>query len=343
MRVSIPQEGSHVKRTLLDTAGPSWLVVLLLLLVVAAGVGAWLYWLRRNNHCTRDHLYTAAAIVGMAGIILIILHAIGRVRVNSYGAMLMCGFIAGAISMVKLGRRRGIPAELVLDLGLIILVGAILGARITYVLITKDAGPLFDLHRIVTEGLGGLSFHGGLIGGFITGGTYIYLTRLNFLRVLDSAAPAIAIGYAITRIGCLLNGCCYGKPAPRWLPWAMNFPDSPDPLVVQVHPTQLYASLMGFAMFGILLWLSRGQSLRRAGRLFMVFMMLEGVERFVMEIFRYQPIDPTQPPAVITLAQLVSILIFLIGIVGFFLLPNNAAVDVTSTSHDREPSTAPAR
>ena len=142
---------------------------------------------------------------------------------------------------------------------------------------------------MLTSGLGGLSFHGGLIGGMLTGGIYIARKRLNFWRIADCAAPGVAIGYAITRIGCFLNGCCYGKPALN-LPWRMTFLHSPDGAVYNVHPTQFYASLMGLIMFGILLALSRNDSLKRAGRLFMLLLMLEGIERFVMEIYRFQPV-----------------------------------------------------
>jgi len=302
---------------------PSLLMCLLLVSVVALGVGLWLVWLRGRKAYTRDHLYTGLTVVALATIILVVLNRIGHLRINAYGTMLMLGFVAGAITAIRLGRRRGIVADHILNLGLCVLVGAILGARIAYVLITPNAGPLFDLQQIATSGLGGLSFHGGLIGGVLTGSIYIMFNKLAFWRVADCCAPAIAVGYAITRIGCFLNGCCYGKPSSA--SWAMIFPDAPDTFIrhTHVHPTQLYASLMGFAMYGILLLLARGDGLRRAGRLFMALLMLEGVERFVMEIFRYP--DPNFHGTV-TLAQFVSMVIFLVGIVGIFLLPKRPAV-----------------
>ena len=168
-----------------------------------------------------------------------------------------------------------------------------------------------------------MSFHGGLIGGLLTGSAYIIFNKLPFWRVADCCAPAIAVGYAITRIGCFLNGCCFGKESS--LPWAMVFPDAPEAFARthHVHPTQLYASLMGFAMYGILLLLARRNGLGRAGRLFMVLLMLEGVERFTMEIYRFP--DPNFHGAV-TPAQFVSMILFLLGIAGLFLLPKRPAV-----------------
>ncbi len=327
-----------MRPVLFNLPGPSWLTVLALLVLLAIGLGAWLFWLRGRQRFTRDHLYTAGTILLMAGVVLAILQRIGHVRVNSYGAMLMLGFIAGTLTATRLGRRRGIRGERLLDLGLIILVGAIIGARLGYI-VQNPHEAFIDWHQVMVSGLGGLSFHGGLIGGTLTGGCYIALQRLNFWRTADCVAPGVAIGYAITRIGCFLNGCCYGREAPN-LPWRMSFPYAPGGAAYNVHPTQLYASLMGFAMFGILLLLSRRDGLWRAGRLLMVFLMLEGVERFVMEIYRAQP--PSQASYALTPAQFVSIVLFILGFIGIFLLPKRPAVDPAPISHEPMPSTTPA-
>lgn len=299
---------------------PDLFISLAILLVVALIAGGWLLLLHRRRALLTDHLYAAAVMVGMVGVVLLLLGKLNEIRVTAYGAMLMLGFLGGTGVGVYLGRRRGVPAERVVDLGLFILVGAVLGARLGYVL--QNPGlPFLDLQQIATQGLGGLSFHGGLLGGFLAGGAYIYFTKLAFWRVTDALAPSVALGYAITRIGCFLNGCCYGTHTD--LPWAMTFPFSPDGYVAQVHPTQLYASLMGFAMFGLLLWWSRGDGFGRAGRLFMALLMLEGVERFVMELFR-QP-DPDQS-GFFSLAQIVSLALIVVGIIGWRLLPKQPAI-----------------
>lgn len=311
-----------MRPVLLSIANISPLACLGVFALVLAGLGGWLLLLRRHQMLTRDHLYTALGIAGVAVVFLLLVLRLGHFEIKSYGAMLMLGFAGGIYTAIRLGKRRGVPAERVLDLGLFILVGSIVGARLLYVLITKNAGPFLDFGSLLREGLGGLSFHGGLLGGLLAGTIYIRATKLDFWRVCDAVAPAIALGYAVTRIGCFLNGCCYGKFAPN-LPWAVTFPHSPDGYISSVHPTQIYASLMGFTMFGILLLLSRGKGLERAGRLLMAFVMLEGVERFVMEIFR-QP-DPNYH-GLLTPAQIASIVLALGALAGWFLLPKRAAV-----------------
>jgi len=313
-----------VRPILFTIPHPTLLACVLLFVAALVGIGAWLFWLKRRNALTADYLWTGVIGLVVVVVLLIILSFMQQVHINAYGTMLMLGFLLGTLVGIRLGQRRGVSAERIIDLGLVILIGALIGARGLYLLLTPNAGPFLDLHALLNQGLGGLSFHGGLLGGLLTGGTYIVWNKLRFWRVTDSLAPAIALGYAITRVGCFLNGCCFGKAAAN-LPWAMCFPQSPElfPHDHLVHPTQLYASLMGFAMFGILLLLSRGNSMGREGRLFMVFLALEGIERFVMEIFRYTAVDQ----GVLTLAQGASVLITLVGIAGWLLLPKYPAVD----------------
>jgi phosphatidylglycerol:prolipoprotein diacylglycerol transferase len=310
-----------MRPTLINIAPVSPLACLAIFAFIVVGIGLWLLLQRYRHTCTRDQWLTAAAIAGMAALFLLVIVRVGQFRVNSYGTMLMLGFIAGTYTAVRLGRRRHVPQERILDLGLLILIGSVVGARVVYVLITPNAGPLIDINQVMKQGLGGLSFHGGLIGGVLAATIYVRATKLDFWRMADSLAPGLAVGYAITRIGCFLNGCCYGKVT--HLPWAMNFLHSPDGPVYSRHPTQLYASLMGFAMYGILLLLARGKSLGRAGRLLMTFLMLEGVERFVMEIYR-QP-DPNFHSG-LTAAQQFSVVIAIVGICGWFLLRKRPAV-----------------
>lgn len=306
----------------LSTISP--LACLVVFAVIVCAMGIWLAVLRAKRIYTKDHLVTGFAVTAMATILLLLINRMGHFRVNAYGAMLMIGFVVGLISATHLGRRRGISAESLLDLGLLILLSAIVGARVMYWIITPGAGPILDIHEVLSNGLGGLSFHGGFLGGLLATIIYVRVKKIHFWRLTDCLAPGVAIGYAITRIGCFLNGCCFGKAC--HLPWAVVFPNLHDG--TPRHPSQLYASAMAMAMFGLLLFLSRGKSLGRAGRLTMVFFVLEGIERFTMEIFR-QP-DPTGH-GVLTAAQIVSILLAITGIVGWFLLAQHPAVEAAST------------
>lgn len=327
---------------------PSLLVMGLIVIGAALLMAVVLFWLRRTGALTRDHIYTGMTAVVMLALLLGLLQWRGEVRVNAYGFMLMLGFVAGTFTALRLAVRRGIPGERIVDLGLVILVGALIGARAMYVLITTDATgahPPFLDPTTFTQGLSGLSFHGGLLGGTITGGAYIFLTKISFLRTADIAAPSIAIGYAITRIGCFLNGCCYGNACS--LPWAIAMVNLHDQ--VPRHPTQLYASAMGFLMFGILLFLARKESMGRAGRLFLVFLVLEGIERFVMELFREPDPKDTKfllPHApwhleLFTSAQILCIGIIAVAVICWFFLPKQPAVGPEPNQEDEEEEPRP--
>ena len=317
-----------MKPVLLEYTVITPLALLIIFAVLLLGIALWLGILAYLHRYTRDHLLTGLVLAGMSALFLVIIHQIGHFRINAYGAMLILGFLIGVFSATRLGIRRGIPAERILDLALLILVAAILGARLLYMALTTDAGPLFNVQEIMRSGLGGLSFHGGLLGGILVTIVYARVMKLPFWRLADAMIPSVAVGYAITRIGCFLNGCCYGRPTD--LPWAVTFPASAaSGHVASVHPTQLYASVMMFAAYALLLWLSRGESLRRAGRLFMVFLFAAGVERFVMEIFR-EPDAHFQ--GLLTPAQWFSLAIVLAGIAGWFLLPAQPAIPPSPSS-----------
>jgi phosphatidylglycerol:prolipoprotein diacylglycerol transferase len=327
-----------VRPILLDIPAPANPLVLVgLWLVVAVAAALWLWRLHRRGRYTADHLVTGLGVALIAGVVFGLLNHLGHLRVNAYGTMLMSGFLLGSWLGIGLGRRRGLAPERFFDLGLVILIGAIVGARAMYIFITPSAGPFIDVARVAREGLGGLSFHGGLLGGFLTGSLYIAWNRLPFWRVCDSLAPGIALGYALTRIGCFLNGCCFGKPTAA--AWALTIPAPADLAAshahLAVHPVQLYGTAMGLVICGLLVWAARGASLGRAGRIFMAFLALEGLERFVYELFRY---PDARFSSLITPAQYVSLGLVLVAVLGWVLLPKQPAVlpaEAPSPHHDR--------
>src|SRR5262249_5517470 len=157
------------------------------------------------------------------------------------------------------------------------LVAGIAGARLLFVLLQWS---YFREHpgHIARIWEGGLSFQGGLAAALVAG--YIYCRRrgLSFLQMGDILAPGVALGYSIGRIGCFLNGCCYG--APTNLPWACQFRDPPitGPLTPPSHPTQIYASLLNLGIFALLLMIWRRQ--RVAGQVLWSYLLLYAVYRF---------------------------------------------------------------
>jgi len=215
-----------------------------------------------------------------------VLFHIGTFAVHTYGVVLMLAFLAALARTYQAAKRLndpGVPPDNILDAGIwMILVGTV-GARLLFVLIDWNSyryAPNFPLNTLQVW-QGGLSFHGGLFGGIGALVGYCLLKRMSILKVADLFAPSVMIAYVIGRLGCLLNGCCYG--APTTMPWGIRFHDD-GVLTPPSHPTQLYASLLSLAFFLGLVWLER----RRAyyGQISCWYILLAATERFLMEIWR---------------------------------------------------------
>ncbi|HHV93686.1 MAG TPA: prolipoprotein diacylglyceryl transferase [Firmicutes bacterium] len=207
-----------------------------------------------------------------------VLWQIGPVTVYSYGFFLAAGFAAGTYLTAKTAQRCGIAADFVWDLALVVCAAALLGARIGFVLLEW---PYYRLHpqEILRVAEGGLSFHGGLILAVVVGVWFCRRRRYNPWQMADIVAPAVPLGTAIARIGCLLNGCCYGyvTDLPIGLPAALG---DPRPR----HATQIYAAILNLALF---VYLQRKREHRRfPGYLGLLYLILYSVLRIVVEIFR---------------------------------------------------------
>lgn len=206
----------------------------------------------------------------------------GPLRIHSYGLMLVLAFLAAVWWASRTARREGLTAQQVMDAGLAILLSGVVFARLVFVLLEhQQYSGWVDVFYIWE---GGLSLHGGLFGAMVGGAWYCRSQGIPFLKLADVASPGAALGYAIGRVGCLLNGCCYGSACS--LPWAMRFPDlaSPGGLTPPSHPTQIYSSLAGLLMFGLLAWLARHRSFR--GQVFGAFLVLYSIYRFIVEFYR---------------------------------------------------------
>lgn len=214
-----------------------------------------------------------------------ILLKLGPITIYSYGFMLMLAFLAGTLVATRVARRRGIPGDVVLDLVAYLLIAALIGARVLYVALPENwsyfQNNLGEIGKIWT---GGLSFHGGLLGGVLAGAWFCRRRQLPFLLMADILMPSLALGYAIGRLGCFLNGCCYG--APTDLPWAFRFHDPPvtGPLTAPSHPTQIYASLINLGIFALLWGLAMRKT--RPGQVFFAYLALYAVYRFGIEFLR---------------------------------------------------------
>ncbi len=215
-----------------------------------------------------------------------ILFRLGQFNIYAYGFFIALAFIAGLFFATLHAKKEGIPFEKVIDIFFYTVLSAILGSRLLFVLVNIDfyrKAPL-EIFKIWE---GGLVFYGGLILAIGVSLIYMKWHRLPIWKVSDLFTPSIALGLFLTRIGCFLAGCCYGKETS--LPWGVRFtdPNSLAPLNVLLHPTQLYDSANGLALFLFLNWMGRKKAFE--GQLFWLFILLYSVSRFLIEILRGDP------------------------------------------------------
>ena len=250
----------------------------------------------------------------------------GALVIHWYGVLVATGFIAGLWTASRRGVRDGIAPDRIMDLGPWIIVGAILGARTLYVVSywQQDfAGqPIWEIFMIQH---GGLVFYGGLIGATAAGILYARLKRLPVWKVADIVSPSIALGYVFGRLGCLMNGCCYGRACS--LPWAIHFNPAPDAQGHQiehpthglpVHPTEIYDSVLNLIFYLFLSWLYRRKKFD--GQIFATYLIGYAFLRSFVEYFRGDyPVYYFGGWA--TPAQLVSVGIVTGGLLLFWLLP----------------------
>jgi len=208
---------------------------------------------------------------------------LGNFTIYWYGVLVALGLLAGLWTAGRRAPLSGIRSETVIDLGPWLILGTIVGARSLYVLSYWREGfanrPLWQLFNI--RG-GGLVFYGGLIGASLACILYVRFKKLPLWKIADVLAPSIALGHSFGRIGCLMNGCCYGRACD--LPWAVHFPDNHPTQGAGVHPTQIYEAALNLALYAALGWLYRRKKFD--GQIFAAYLVLYAVLRTFVEFFR---------------------------------------------------------
>jgi phosphatidylglycerol:prolipoprotein diacylglycerol transferase len=233
---------------------------------------------------------------------------LGPITVYTYGVLLAAAYLLGLkLAMVR-AQARHLDHTRVLDLGIYIIISALLGAKLLLLVtdwrtFTSSPGELLTLVRS-----GGV-FYGGLIVAVAVSLWYIRRVGLPLWTTCDVFAPGIALGHVVGRLGCLFAGCCYGKPTN--LPWGITFTDPfaaanvGTPLNTPLHPTQLYEA-GAEALILIILLATESRGRRFAGRTFWLYMLLYAVSRFIVEIFRG---DPRGNVGILSTSQFISVLL----------------------------------
>jgi phosphatidylglycerol:prolipoprotein diacylglycerol transferase len=292
---------------------PHWTLALESTLFVVAALGALLALFGYRKRAL-DLLVTGVVAI-LGGVVGAIVFrgrgfTLEALPIYSYGALLCASIVVGWFVTLGLGVRDGMTRELLANCYFVTAITALIGSRVLYVL--TNLGDFHGLSDVLAVRRGGLVAYGGFLGGFAGSYWYLRRRRVVLLPWADVAVPSLASGLMLTRIGCYLFGCDFGKPltssAPAWLKRLGTFPRWPDTLLdgsgspawlqhvnerglspvsqasLPVHPTQLYESLAGALLLVLVFWVRRQQRFR--GEVFFAFTFAYGYLRFLLEIVR---------------------------------------------------------
>lgn len=221
-------------------------------------------------------------------------------EVRWYGLLIAIAVLIGTILALREAKRKGVKEESIIDMLLFAVPGAIIGARLYYVIFqwdyySQNPGEILNLRG------GGLAIHGVIIGGALVAYVFTKVKKMNFFTVADIVAPSLILGQAIGRWGNFANQEAHGGPTD--LPWGIMVDG------VKVHPTFLYESIWNFLLFGFLLWYRRKKA-KAEGEVFAIYLVLYSVARFFIEGLRTDSLMLGP----IRVAQLISVIIIISGI-----------------------------
>jgi phosphatidylglycerol:prolipoprotein diacylglycerol transferase len=256
----------------------------------------------------------------------------GKFALPTYGILVAAGMIIGLIVNVNLAKREGLGEDFAWNLGLVSIFSGIIGSKVLMTFVDPEFS-IYHPHSLLTLGFlrsAGV-WYGGLIAAISGGLAYVAYKRMPMLDSLDAFLPGIALGHGIGRLGCFAAGCCYGRET--HVPWAVTF-TSPlanslvgTPLNKPLHPTQLYEFAIEVLLFFALLWVWKHKQF--SGQVFGTYAFLYGIARFTLEFYRGDPGRGSVFGGALTLTQLISICMVVLG--GFMWLRRPALTLRTQT------------
>jgi phosphatidylglycerol:prolipoprotein diacylglycerol transferase len=260
-----------------------------------------------------------------------ILFELGPITIYSYGVLLAAAYLLGLWMAATRARRAGLDANKVLDLGIWVIIAALVGAKALLFIVDFEQFTS-SWQEFTTLLRSGGVFYGGLIAAVLVCIYQLRKHRLPLWTSGDLFAPGIALGYMVGRLGCLMAGCCFGKPTD--VSWAITFTDPVanlnvgTPLNVPLHPTQLYESTTGLM---ILLLLILAERVWRGfpGRTFWLFVLLYSVSRFVIEFYRGD--DRGTPLWTLSTSQLISVVLAPLSLIMLWYLSRPAKPPAVET------------
>jgi phosphatidylglycerol---prolipoprotein diacylglyceryl transferase len=252
------------------------------------------------------------------------LFELGPITVYTYGVLLAAAYLLGLQLARVRARQRGLDANRVLDLGIYIIIAALVGAKALLLFTDFDTFKTNPRELLTLARSGGV-FYGGLILAVAVALFYIRKIGLPLWTTCDVFAPGIALGHVVGRFGCLFAGCCYGRPTK--MPWGITFRDPfatanvGTPLNQPLHPTQLYEAGAELLILVFLLWSER-KGRPYPGRTFWLYMLLYAVSRFVIEFYRG---DDRGTVGMFSTSQFISLLLAPLAVVMLIYLARLSA------------------
>lgn len=242
----------------------------------------------------------------------------GGIRIYTYGVLVAAAFVVGILWTLREARIAGAHPDRVLDLSFYVILAALVGSRILYILEEWEryaAEPL-SIFRIWE---GGLVFYGGLIGAILVSVWYVQKHRLGFLATADLFMPGVSLGHLIGRLGCFSAGCCYGRETDPSSLWAVVFPPhrySLAPPGVPLIATQLIEAAVSLAVFFFLLQVRRRK--RFTGQVFLIYLIVYGLARAALEPLRAEMVRGSLLGSWLSPSQGISLLLVLLAAVAYF-------------------------
>ena len=231
---------------------------------------------------------------------------LGSLSVRWYGVMVLLSIVFLVWWTIRFAGKAGYGRDFLLGVAPWAILCGFIGAKLFHLM--DDMSYYLD-HPGDILNPAGLAIFGGILGGVLGAWVYCRLKGVSFAPMADLAAPGIILAQAIGRVGCTINGCCYGKPSS--LPWAVTWthPNSEAPLGIAVHPTQIYEILWDLLVFSVLWWLLRGR-LKPSGSLFTAYLAFYSVGSFSIRFLRG---DVSAFAGIFNEGQIISLLVFIVA------------------------------
>lgn len=259
---------------------------------------------------------------------------LGKFSLPTYGFLVSLGVLIGLWISVRNSERQGIDADHAWNLGILVVLCGIVGAKVLYIVndwssYAAHPGEIFTLSTLQAGGV----FSGGLIGGLAAAAWYVRKHHMPPLRTCDAFAPGLALGHAFGRIGCFAAGCCFGKPTDHF--WGVTFTNplaaeiTETPLNVKLQPTQLFEFAVELANFFLLTWMLKRKKFD--GQVFGAYLFLYGIARYFLEFLRGDPGRGEVFGGIMTGTQLISICLVIAGGFIWWLRPGTKTVAAAAT------------